>query len=99
MILFLNKRDLFSEKILHKPITVCFPKYTGVPQDEIEAREYIKEQFKKLNLPMKTPKGGSKKKPLFVHYTCAIDRGQVDKIFKDVQNVIIHANLEKAALI
>lgn len=99
MILFLNKKDLFLKKIQSVPITVCFPEYNGPPKDEIEAREYIKQEFVKKNLAVKTPNGKSKKKPLFVHYTCAIDRNQVERIFRDVQNVIIHANLEKAALI
>lgn len=99
MILFLNKLDLFEDKIKKIPITVCFKDYKGQPGDDLEARDFIREQFKAKNLPIKNAKGHNKKKPLFIHYTCAIDRGQVDKIFKDVQNVIIHANLEKAALI
>jgi len=100
MILFLNKKDLFSEKIKETPLTVCFPNFSKkFERDEVEARSYIKEQFVKLNHPVKGPNGKSKKKPLFCHYTCAIDRNQVEKIFRDVQNVIIHANLEKAALI
>jgi len=100
MILFLNKKDLFAEKIEKVPLTTCFPDFDErYAHDEVEARSYIKEQFVALNHPIKGPNGKSKKKPLFCHYTCAIDRNQVEKIFRDVQNVIIHANLEKAALI
>ena len=29
IILFLNKKDLFAEKIRHSPLSVCFPEYKG----------------------------------------------------------------------
>ena len=29
IILFLNKKDLFSEKIKYSPLNVCFPEYKG----------------------------------------------------------------------
>jgi len=100
MILFLNKTDIFAKKIQETPLTVCFGDCPPpIANNEIEARGYIKQKFAALNHPVKGPNGKSKKKPLFCHFTCAIDKNQVERIFRDVQNVIIHANLEKAALI
>merc|ERR1719219_2460998 len=100
MILFLNKKDLFSEKIQRIPLTACFDDCPHeIKHSEIEARDFIKQKFIALNHPVKGPNGKSKKKPLFCHFTCAVDKNQVERIFRDVQNVIIHANLEKAALI
>ena len=29
VILFLNKKDLFEEKIITSPLTICFPDYSG----------------------------------------------------------------------
>ena len=30
IILFLNKKDLFEEKIKKSSLTICFPEYTGI---------------------------------------------------------------------
>jgi len=40
IILFLNKKDLFEEKILKSSLTVCFSEYTGA-QEYGEAAAYI----------------------------------------------------------
>lgn len=97
MILFLNKKDLFSRKILDTPITVCFPSYTGAPDDEYESRDFIKKQFEAQN--GNDGKNKRQKKEIYVHFTCAIDKEQVARIFNAVQRTIIQANLERAALI
>ena len=30
IILFLNKKDLFEDKIRHSPLSICFPEYKGM---------------------------------------------------------------------
>lgn len=44
IILFLNKSDLFAEKITQTPITATFPEYTG-PNEYRAASQYIQTQF------------------------------------------------------
>lgn len=38
IILFLNKKDLFAEKIKKSPLTICFPEYTGRCRDHAAPR-------------------------------------------------------------
>lgn len=49
MILFLNKIDLFKEKLLASPVKRYFPDYTGDQKSYSQASEFFKESFKRLN--------------------------------------------------
>ena len=73
IILFLNKKDLFEEKIKKSPLNICFQEYTG-ENSYGESSLYIKDQFLKLNSTPKT---------IYYHYTNAIDTEniKVTKIF------------------
>ncbi|CAD6187092.1 unnamed protein product [Caenorhabditis auriculariae] len=67
IILFLNKKDLFAEKIKRVNITTAFPEYRG-PQTYDDAVKYIKHKFENLS--------NNPKKNMFVHETCATDTDQ-----------------------
>ncbi|CAI5453693.1 unnamed protein product [Caenorhabditis angaria] len=89
IILFLNKKDLFLEKIARKNITTAFPEYRG-PQTYDDAVKYIKQKFENLST--------NPKKNMFVHETCATDTDQVQKILDSVISMIIQQNLHKSGL-
>jgi len=91
MILFLNKRDLFAEKIESVPITKCFADYNG-PQTYDSCVSFIRDEFEGRN---RNPQG----KQIYSHVTCATERTNVEKVFGDVQHIVINTSLAKGGLI
>ncbi|KAI6229805.1 Guanine nucleotide binding protein (G-protein) domain containing protein [Aphelenchoides fujianensis] len=89
VILFLNKKDLFAEKIHHYSIKKAFPEYSG-PQAYDECVAFIKKKFEALN--------SNPRKTVYVHQTCATDTNQVQLILDSVISMIIQANLHKSGL-
>jgi len=90
IILFLNKSDLFREKIVDWPITDCFPDYGG-PFSEHAQYQYIKASFEAKNQV--------RSRKIFVHRTCATNTNHIKKIFKAVNHTIIDEALVKVGLI
>eukprot|EP00485_Elphidium_margaritaceum_P023187 CAMPEP_0202711494 /NCGR_PEP_ID=MMETSP1385-20130828/23293_1 /ASSEMBLY_ACC=CAM_ASM_000861 /TAXON_ID=933848 /ORGANISM="Elphidium margaritaceum" /LENGTH=355 /DNA_ID=CAMNT_0049371241 /DNA_START=100 /DNA_END=1167 /DNA_ORIENTATION=+ len=91
MILFLNKKDLFETKIQKVPISVTFDEYDG-PDEYDACVEYIKGLFEGRNM-------NPDEKQIYVHVTCATDKRNVEKVFGDVQHIVINASLTKGGLI
>ena len=90
MILFLNKMDLFKEKIGKSPLTSCFPEYEG-PNEFKEAASYIQDRFESLNL-------NSTEKEVYTHLTCATDTKNIVYVFDVVTDVIVKHNLKDCGL-
>jgi len=86
MILFLNKKDLFEEKIKKSPLSICFPEYEG--EDDFEqSSNYIRQQFEAQN-----KQGDSKE--IYTHFTCATDTTNVRFVFDAVSDVLMRKILE-----
>ncbi|KAJ6239590.1 guanine nucleotide-binding protein g(o) subunit alpha [Anaeramoeba flamelloides] len=64
IILFLNKKDLFDEKIKRVDIKVAFKDYSGANESE-EASKYIRSEFVKLYK--------NERKKVYPYFTCATD--------------------------
>eukprot|EP01096_Ripella_sp_DP13-Kostka_P015758 TRINITY_DN747_c0_g1_i1.p1 TRINITY_DN747_c0_g1~~TRINITY_DN747_c0_g1_i1.p1 ORF type:complete len:353 (+),score=173.30 TRINITY_DN747_c0_g1_i1:82-1140(+) len=79
-ILFLNKTDLFREKILRVPLNVCFSEYTDKNTPEA-ASEFIKGKFEDQN---------TTKKQIYTHLTCAISTENVQFVFNCVKETLLN---------
>lgn len=89
-ILFLNKNDLFQEKVEKVPISVCFPEFTGSGYEA--SLDEIRRQFEEKN---KDPDG----RRVYTHVTCATDTDNIQRVFNDVQHIVINWSLEKSGLL
>lgn len=73
IILFLNKIDLFQEKLVHSPLSDYFPDFTG--GDNYDAAcDYLLHRFVSLNQ-------SAASKQIYAHYTCATDTQQIKCTF------------------
>jgi len=103
IILFLNKNDLFAEKIKRVNLAVCFPEYTG-GLDYEQASTFIKNKFLHLNNPastLATERGVPQQavahtKIIYPHITCATDTQNVKVVFNAAKSSILQHNLEGA---
>lgn len=89
MILFLNKSDIFAQKIHYADLRFAFPDYAGKPDFE-EAVQFIAQKFKELN---KVPG-----KQVYPHLTNATDTNNVRFVFQAVKDILERENLEALGL-
>jgi len=91
MILFLNKQDLFAEKIKTKSIkdTPMFSDYNGPPGDYNAGVQYF------LNMFLAKNKAGSERQ-IYHHVTCATDTRNVRVVFDACKDIILRENLKNS---
>jgi len=80
MILFLNKKDIFANKIKKVDLNVCFSDYTG-GKDYDAAAKYLSDQFVAQNT--------QPTKQIFPHITCATDTSNIQHVFNSVRETLI----------
>jgi len=91
VILFLNKRDLFMEKIAHTPLSVGFDDYEGTANDYDAGCEFLREKFESRN---RQPE-----KEIYTHVTCATDTNNISHVFDAVKDIILKQSLRDGGLI
>jgi len=90
IILFLNKIDLFREKIERVDLKTCFPDYSGEQKCE-PALEFIGGKFKSFDM--------NSKRTIFIHSTCATDTTQISTVLADVKLTLIQKVLQEIGIL
>jgi len=90
MVLFLNRCDLFAEKIKTTPIATQehFSDFTG-GNDYEESINYIKKKFKERSM--------NQERRIDVYETCCTDTDTVAKIFDSVKTTLVKRDPQRAA--
>ena len=93
IILFLNKVDLFTEKINNSTqhLRLFFPNYAGPDHNVPAAQKFFRSQFLDRN-------SQKHKKLIFSHFTTATDTNNIRVVFKVVLETIVHELLENERL-
>jgi guanine nucleotide-binding protein G(i) subunit alpha len=90
MILFLNKCDLFRDKLQSVPLSQFFGDYQGDESYE-NGCQFMQNQFESKNRnPDKT---------IYTHITCATDTNNISAVFNAVKDIIIRKSLNEAGLV
>lgn len=90
LILFLNKRDLFADKIKRVDLNVCFPDYKG-GNDYESSSVFVREQFVAMN--------ENPKKLIYTHFTCATDTNNITVVFRAVKDIVLRQGLQSMGII
>ncbi|ORX57044.1 guanine nucleotide binding protein, alpha subunit [Hesseltinella vesiculosa] len=90
VILFLNKIDIFKEKLPKHPLKESFPDFSG-PNTYDAASDYILNRFVSLNQ--------SDSKQIYTHFTCATDTEQIKFVMGAVNDIIIQNSLRDVGLL
>eukprot|EP00471_Norrisiella_sphaerica_P000728 CAMPEP_0184483996 /NCGR_PEP_ID=MMETSP0113_2-20130426/5697_1 /TAXON_ID=91329 /ORGANISM="Norrisiella sphaerica, Strain BC52" /LENGTH=358 /DNA_ID=CAMNT_0026864733 /DNA_START=91 /DNA_END=1167 /DNA_ORIENTATION=+ len=90
IILFLNKNDIFLEKIKVSELGRTFPGYYG-GFDAEEAQQYIVKRFLDRN--------AYPKRRVYTHITTAIDTDEIRQVWEKTKTVILCSNLQDGDLL
>jgi guanine nucleotide-binding protein subunit alpha, other len=90
VILFLNKIDLFREKLALSPVSAHFPDYYGTDTDYDAAVKYFADRFRGINR--------TDGREIYIHYTNATDTKLLEVTMRSVHDMILQKNLNNLIL-
>ncbi|XP_041756160.1 guanine nucleotide-binding protein subunit alpha-13 [Coregonus clupeaformis] len=91
IILFLNKTDLLEEKVSNISLKKYFPEYTGPDHSLPDVQKFLVDCFR-------GKRRDATQKPLYHHFTTAINTENIRLVFRDVKDTILHENLKQLML-
>ncbi|KAL7752026.1 guanine nucleotide-binding protein subunit alpha [Sorochytrium milnesiophthora] len=80
IILFLNKVDLFKQKLQYSPPNKYFPQFPPEMRDFENASRFFRAMFERVNK--------TSQKTIYSHFTCATDTAQVSFVIRAVRPII-----------
>eukprot|EP01126_Amoeba_proteus_P035150 TRINITY_DN3534_c0_g1_i11.p1 TRINITY_DN3534_c0_g1~~TRINITY_DN3534_c0_g1_i11.p1 ORF type:complete len:224 (+),score=33.48 TRINITY_DN3534_c0_g1_i11:598-1269(+) len=92
-ILFLNKMDLFENKIENIPLARCFGDYHSwmSTQPQLERCTHMEQSCKFMEARFRNTFSGNM---IWVHVTNALDTSSCQKVFRAIQEVVIERSLK-----
>ncbi|GAB1297003.1 Guanine nucleotide-binding protein subunit alpha-13 [Apodemus speciosus] len=91
IILFLNKTDLLEEKVQVVSIKDYFLEFEGDPHCLRDVQKFLVECFR-------GKRRDQQQRPLYHHFTTAINTENIRLVFRDVKDTILHDNLKQLML-
>ncbi|XP_046893472.1 LOW QUALITY PROTEIN: guanine nucleotide-binding protein subunit alpha-13-like [Hypomesus transpacificus] len=91
IILFLNKTDLLEDKVKSVPIKDYFPEFGGEAHSLADVQSFLVDCFR-------NKRREQQQKPLYHHFTTAINTENIRLVFRDVKDTILHDNLKQLML-
>jgi len=87
IILFLNKKDLLEEKIMHSHLVDYFPEFRGEKHDDKAARQFVLEMYLAQN--------PDPERACYSHFTCATDTENIKLVFCAVKDTLLQNALKE----
>jgi len=84
IVIFLNKTDLFAQKIQTSDLSQLFPDYTGGKNYDAGC-SFIRDRF--------VEKSRSRVKP-YVHFTCALDSKNIEFVIRSVRDKLMRSTMD-----
>jgi len=92
IILFMNKMDVFQQKVTRVDPIVCFPEYTGGCNVD-NAKKFIQQKFEGIDLRTVSSR------KIYSHFTTATDTQNIRHVFNDVRHILLERTIVDSGIV